>query len=300
MEGSKKRPKKPDSLPKRFQSPAFRKLFRQLVVDEVEAISAVRLNDFVDRTTVRAVIEHLDATLIDANVLAEVVVRARRRLTARLRKHPGSLGHLVGREAVKEIESLFHGREELPPYVEDLIHAVLEHEFVQQLLTEVIYTAIAGFNRKVNPLFGGLATRALEDQIKGFIRLFMPTLQQQAVSFATSETNQRALHEVARTLVSQLLEEKLSTYARVLAAGDERRIRALVRKAMHARELNQLARQLALDVCDEIFEHYGDTRIGDLIDLTPQVHWLADRAEELLRAILSRPAVATFLQNQLT
>jgi hypothetical protein len=53
----------------------------------------------------------------------------------------------------------------------------------------------------------------LQDQIKGFIGLFMPTLQRQAVAFVTSRGNQTLVIDLLRATARQLLAEPLSRYA---------------------------------------------------------------------------------------
>ncbi|HYD49294.1 MAG TPA: hypothetical protein VEB21_13140 [Terriglobales bacterium] len=278
-----------------LDSPGFRRRLRQLVVDEIEAIAATPLEQLIGRATVRAAIEQFDIELIDIELLTSVTLQQRQHLAARLQRRSDSFADLLGESGLEEIERVLESAREVPPYVEELVTTILEHEFVQRLLTDLIYTAIAAFYRKVNPLFGGMATRMLEEQIKGFIRLFMPTLQQQAVGFATSKANQRALLDFAAALVRQLLEEPMATYGKVLGGGDARQLARLIEKVVTAPELDRLAQQLALDACDDVFERYGKSKVGKLIDLEARSHWLAAQIDRLVSEALQRPAIISFI-----
>jgi hypothetical protein len=83
-------------------------------------------------------------------------------------------------------------------HTEEFVGDIMRQEFVRRLFTDSIFTSIVSFNQRINPFFGGLTMRVLEDQITGFIRLFMPMLIEQATAFAVSKDNQRIALDFAR------------------------------------------------------------------------------------------------------
>lgn len=270
-----------------------------MVEAELETVAGTRLDELIDLRTVRHAIEQLRITTVDVDVVAEMSVAGRQRLSSILKRQPGSLGHLLGGDATRRLEGFFAARRELPPYVDEIVTAIVEQKFVEQLLTDVIFTAIAAFYRKVNPLFGGMATRMLEDQIKGFIRLFMPTLQQQVVDFATSHDNQRALLELVSAVMQQLFKEPLATFGKVLAGVDPEQSRAVSRELAGSRSLFELGQHIALEVAADFFDRYGAKRVRDLVDLEGHAVWLAEQLDDLFVTLLERPAVAAFVTAEL-
>jgi len=171
----------------------------------------------------------------------------------------------------------------------------MEREFVRGLFTDVIFTALVSFQRRANPLFGALAVRALEDQIKAFIGLFMPMLQAQATAFAIDRTNQRAVLDFARAVARQLLELPIGRWAALAAGEGAESVETLVRQAAANSRLAELARRAALLAWDDLFAELRQRRIGDLLRVEQHAAWLAERGVEMLVPLLARPGIVALI-----
>ena len=182
-----------DYWKKRLASPAFRRTLSAAIAAELRAVGRLRVGQMLDPRIVRDVIRHWDVRVADQAALAEVVIAANRRGGRRLAAHRESLVDLLDPTFVAELERVIDAGLELTGRGRGFLTALIEREFVRGLFTDLIFTALVAFQRRANPLFGGLAVRALEDQIKRFIGLFMPMLQKQAVAFALDRANQRAV-----------------------------------------------------------------------------------------------------------
>ena len=242
---------------KRLASPAFRRASgggdRRA---SLRAIGRQRVGQIVDPRLVRELIRHWDARVVD---------RVRR--SPRSRSPPIAAPRAASRRTASRCVDLLDRRASSPsssrdrrgprahaPAAASFITALIEREFVRGLFTDIIFTALVSFQRRANPLFGALAVRALEDQIKGFIGLFMPMLQAQAIAFAVDRANQRAVLDFARAVARQLLAMPIGRYA--AAAAVERA--ELVRGAA-ARGRDQYAphrwrvRRALLAAWDDVF-----------------------------------------------
>ncbi len=284
---------------RRIRSPAFRRALINLFAAELRALSRRRVRDVIDRSTIRAVIRDWDPALLDARVVADMVMAGRRRLRARLRKQPDSLRAKLGARLAADIEELVRESARLSHHGEELVAETMRQEFARRLFSELVFTSLLGFQEKVNPLFGGIAMRLLEERIRGFIDFFMPLLQEQATAFVTSRENQRVLREFVRSIVAHLLDAPLSQYADLTAAEHRKKIDALLRTAIldasADAKLETMTRDMAVAICDDMYALVANKSIGELLRVDDHAEWLAERAAGAILGILSRPAVLQFI-----
>ncbi len=281
--------------PKRVRSSAFKHHVRELVGREFATLARRRLQDVVDAAAVRASIKEWHPRPADRDLLADLVIRAARELNARLAREERSALHLLDDDVARAIDELLDEEFELPPEMDEFVARMMQQEFVEDLLTDVVYTAIAAFNRRVNPLLAAVATRMLEEQIKGFISLVMPTLQRQAVAFATNRANQRVAMDFTRAVVRELLNEPLKIYAATVSPGQRRRAEALVTKTLRTPRLDRTLRDAVLSAWDAFYKRNRLKPIGTLVTLDRYAGWVADRIVEVLQLIFARPDVLQFI-----
>jgi len=293
------RPQKQNYWTKRVRSPQFKRSLRKVIAAGLRDLAKRRVHDVVDVAAVRRSIQNWDFAGIDRDVVADFLVAAERHFTERLKRDRRSLLTILGPELAPDVEALLTEDGHLPPFVDDFVAGMIEQEFVRKLLTDLIFTAIAAFNRKVNPIFGAVTTHMLEDQIKGFIRLFMPTLQRQAVAFATSSTNQRLVLEFSRAFVRQLLEEPVSHYAELQSPAQRRRAEALLRKGLGLEEADAALRRAAANAWDDLYGSLKQRTIGDIMDVTSRADDATDLVVAGLRLLFERDEVARFLVDEL-
>lgn len=293
-------PRQPhDYWRKRIRSAQFRRGLRRAVGAELRDLAPRRVADLVDATAVRRALRQLELGRIDREVLGDFLIAMERHFTLRLRRDRRSLFAVLGPELAPDVEALLAADGHLPPFADDLVAGMLDQELVNKLLTDLVFTAIGAFNRRVNPIFGAVTTHMLEDQIKGFIRLFMPTLQRQAVAFATSRTNQRLLVEFSRAFVRQLFEQPVAAYADLPSPTQRRRAEALLRKALRTKKADAALRQAALDAWDNLYRNVAQRTVAELIDVTRYAEALTDLAVTSLQRLLDRDELASFLAAEL-
>jgi hypothetical protein len=182
--------------------------------------------------------------------------------------------------------------------VENLIAETLRQEFVHNLFVEIIHTSIVSFNKRVNPLFGGLTSSMLEGQIKSFIRMFMPMVQEQAVAFAISKGNQRIFLEFARSIVRLFLDVPLASFASMVSAQQRKQIEKLIKQAVGNPKLDALGRQFAISVWDDLYAKISKRRVGDLINVDEYATRLADPLADLILAGLTRPGIIDLVAEE--
>jgi hypothetical protein len=233
--------------------------------------------------------------VVDRAVLAEVAIAANRRGAQRLAGRRESLVDLLDAELIDELEAAIDAGLELTARGREFITALMEREFIRGLFTDIIFTALVSFQSRANPLFGALAVRALEDQIKGFISLFMPMLQAQAIAFAVDRANQRAVLDFARAVARQLMAMPIGRYAAVAANEGSESLDALLRRAAANPRLAGLARRAALAAWDDLFAVLKTRRLGELLQVDEHADWLAGRAVALLLPLLARPAIVALI-----
>jgi hypothetical protein len=280
---------------KRLAAPAFRRALTTLVAGELRQLGRQKVGAVVDPELVRTLIRHWDSRLIDRGAVAEVMIAANRRSADRLTRRDESLIDLLDRQLVADLEAALDASLEMTDRARDFVATLMQRDFVQGLFADVIFTAVVSFQQKANPFFGAFATRALEGQIKGFIRLFMPMLQAQATAFAVDRANQRAVLDFARAVARQLLEVPIGRYAALAGRGGGASMERLMRRAAENPALADLGRRAALASWDDLFAALQGRRIGALLPLGEHADWLAERCVEGLLPALQRPAVVAFI-----
>jgi len=283
----------------RIRSPAFRRDLEGLITRELEALSRQRVGDVIDSDLVRRTIQEWDSKIINEQLVADLMIAASGHVATQLKKRRTSVRATIDPQLATDLEALVHQRIRLSRRAEDLVAAIMRQEFVRRLFSDIIFTSIVAFHKKVNPVFGGFTVRLLQEQIKGFIDLFMPMLQKQAVAFAITKENQRILLDFVRAIIRHLLDAPLADYGEMVSSWQKRRVSALMRKAVvdaaRSAKLEQLIREMALAVWDGVYRDVRDKRVGDVLRLEEHVGWLAQRCLDAIIPVLSRPAVVQFV-----
>lgn len=296
MPRAKREPSASSPWRQRVGSPTFDRRLRALFEEELHRLGQRRLKEVVHPTAVRRRLQQWTKEAFANDVFADVVIDANRRLGSRMRRERRSLREILGGAVSDDVDSLLESLTTLPSSAQDLFERLLREEFVRRMLTDLIFTAIEAFNRRVNPLFGAMTTRMLEDQIKSFIGLFMPTLQRQAVAFASSRTNQRLALDLLRAVVRSAGTEPLSRYAIDLSDEARDRVEAALRRALRSRSVAATAATAVANAWDDVWAEIGKRRVADLVDLDR----LAGAAAGLTAAALAAlPAVAELVADEI-
>ena len=280
---------------RRVRSKAFKRSLAAALQGEINALSARSVKDVVDAELVRRTIREWDSSVVNAEVVADLLIRGHRALPRRLKRSRTSLLGLLDKQLVADIEAILKEDLELLPNAEAFIAKLMGQEFVRRLLTDVIFTAIVSFNQRVNPLFGAFTTSILEEQIKRFIRLFMPMLERQAIAFAVDERNQRILLDFTRVIVRQLLDEPLAHYSATAAALQGRALEDLIRDAVGNATLDALIRKAALLTWDDVYATIRNKCVGDVVQLDRHAGWLVERALDVILPALSEAPLVRFI-----
>ncbi len=280
---------------KRVRSVAFRRNLAAAVTHELRALGRERVEDVVDARLVRRLIQDSDVTLVDRKVAADLVLEISRHLAARGRRTESSLIGLLDEKLVDDVDALLDEEAELSPHAQELIARMMQQEFVRRLFTDIIFTSIVSFYRKVNPLFGALTTRMLEEQIKNFIRLFMPAIQRQAAAFAVSSTNQRIAFDFTRSILRQLLDEPLAHYSAMVTPGQRKKSEAILRRAIGDEKLDARLRDVAATTWDALYRKIRHRQVGEILRVEKHAGWIAERGVEILLPALARPGIVRLI-----
>ncbi len=276
----------------RISSRAFKSNLVEAIRDEIESVADLRFAQLVDDRAVRRAIEAWQPSALHAKTVAGVAVHVQSKIESRLRKQRKPLSALIDDRLLDEIDALFAADLPSPEAIEDLVADVIHQEFVRAILADVIHSAIVSFNKKVNPLFGGIASAVLEDQIRGFIDLFMPMLQDQAVSFVLVQGNQRVVAELSRGVARTILAQPLKTLVPRTSAAHRRRIEALISDALANENVTAAARNGMANLWRDVYDHLGRKKMRVIIDPQVLADSIAEPAAELLTSVLSRPRIA--------
>jgi len=264
---------------------------------DIASLADEPIENLVDPAAVRALLERSE-TLVHHEVVAELIVAASRRIARDLRTRQSSPWDLLDAELAAEIDLLLDTDIILSEDAENLVGRMMGRELIRDLFTDVIHTAIVSFNKKVNPLFGGLASAMLEDQIKGFIRFFMPLVQARATSFVVDRRNQELFSDFSRSFVRELLDEPIPNLVALVSAEQKRDATPLIHKLAASESLRAMTREMALSVWEEVFAAMRHRKLGELVDVETHAGWLAEQAAPVVTAALARPHLAAFLHRE--
>jgi len=292
---SKTGPAKGSYWAKRVGTRAFAASLRDAIEAELTHLATVPFGELIERKPIADLIDAWQPTPAERKQLAKLVLVGGDAVRDELRRHPASPRDLLGPQARIHIEALLLDTE--GGAGEDFVADLMQQEFARQLFTEIVFTSIVSFNKKVNPLFGSFAMRAMEDQIKGFIRLFMPMIQTQAAAFARE--NRGALHELVTQMSNEALARPLRehlpppTQARRAAAA------ALVQHALDNDDLGALAKQAAQAAWNSIHAAVRDEPLGKLLPLARHAAAIATQGTDLLLVLLRHTPILQWLEDEM-
>lgn len=284
---------------KRLRSPAFRRALTQVIRTELRAFAAEPIKDVLDARRVHRLLSDWDGAMVNQAVLADLAVHGYRRFQRRVQHRRESILEVLDTPLVAEIDALLEEDLELSADIEEFVATLMRQEFMRRLFTDIIFTSIASFYRRVNPLFGALTTRVLEEQIKSFIRLFLPAIQRQATAFALSEENQRILLDFTRSIVRQLLEEPLGQYAAMVSPRQQQKTEALIRTAVGNARLDAAVRTAMSAAWDDMYKTIGHRPVGEVVRLKEHSAWFAEQIVEMVLPALARPRVIRFVAAEM-
>lgn len=281
---------------RRLRSRDFRKTLTTALERELRHIASLAVRDIVDAKLVHGLIDDFDVTAIDQKRLIELILAASGGVGEVVRESRRSAHDLLGPQAAKEIEILLSDTGELSGDAEDFVADLMQQEFTRRLFTEIIFTSIVSFYKKVNPLFGGFAMRAMEDQIKGFIRLFMPMIQNQAAAFAVE--NQAALRDLIRTMLDEALQRPIREHFPAPSAKRKAAGTALLRQALNSSPLEALSRSAAHAVWESIYSATATLTLGELLDLDKRAPHLAARGVDMILPFLTHAPILELIASE--
>lgn len=277
---------------RRIGSASCRRDLERAVHDEIVAASSLRIGELVDAGAVRAALAGIAPQLARPAATAKLFVDINRQVEKRLRAERRSIDETLGPELRAEIEALLDEELPNPEALEEILAQVIRQRFVRKLFAELIHSAIISFNKRVNPLFGGITAAVLEDQIRAFIELGMPMLQEQAVAFALRPANQQFAVDLARSLIRGVMAEPLGDLVPQSSAGQRKRIETLVKKVLESERLHAAAPVLARRFWDDLYPRLRNMRFGELVDAERVAETLSAPIAAALIAVLSRGRIA--------
>ncbi len=279
----------------RLDSAGFKKALVAALDEEVGYLATLTLAEVVEPRLVHEAIDAWSMGFLDRKHAVDLLVAANDVVVKILRDSGLTPQDLLGAHSAKEVEALLFGNGELSEGAEGFVADLMQQEFTRQLFTEIIFTSIVSFNKKFNP-FGSFAMRAMEDQIKGFIRLFMPMVQSQAAAFAVD--NQEALQDLATKMLREAWHQPLHDFVRAPSAKRRAAATALLRHALANSSLEELSRTAAHAVWDSICDSFGKRTLGEIFELDRHKRSLAEKGAEVILPFLGHPAIAGFLHEQ--
>lgn len=276
---------------KRLASRAFATGLRGMLEAELRHLAQVPFGELLEPKPIRDLIDTWQPGPAERKHLAALVVSAATAVAEVLRHTEASPQDLLGTRAGDHLMALLLDHD--GGAGDDFVAELMQQEFVRRLFTEVIFTSIVSFNKKVNPLFGSFAMRAMEDQIKGFIRLFMPMIQAQAAAFARE--NRDALHDLARQMAREAMLRPLHEHMRPPTPARRTAAADLLGEALHNDELDALLRSAAHAAWDAIYTTAHKQRLGVLLPIERNAAELATHLSAIVLPILRHPAVVAWL-----
>jgi hypothetical protein len=279
---------------KRVRSAGFRKALVEALRLEIETLAATPVGKVIDRRAVSKALVARASKLADRAAIADLVVQVSGLLARKLSERGSSLIGLLDDDLAARIESILAEDLVLSKPMEHFIGDMMGQEFVQGLFTDIIYTSIVSFNQRVNPLFGRMTMMALEDQLKGFIGIFMPMVQKEAVAFATSRANQAVFFDFMRAMIRHLLNQPISGITSTVSSKQRKKGEEFIRQAIGNAGVESLVGDMAVAMWEGLYGQIKNRKVGDLFHLTEHATWLAERGADLILPMLARPSMVHF------
>jgi hypothetical protein len=283
----------------RVRSRGFQRQLRTMLAEDLRSMAGEKVGDVIDAKRVRKAIERRDGTEVADRIVADLAIEANRVVARKLRAKKRSVRGLLDDDLAAGVDALLEERLVLTRHAEELIAELMRQELVRDIFTDVIHTSIVSFYKRIDPIFGGVTMRAVEGQIKSFIGLFMPLVQDRATAFVVDKRNQEIFADFARSIARGLFDEPLPNLMSLVATGNASKTRAVVRALVRSPKLRALNREMTLAVWDKVFARLRNEKVGDVLLIEDNADRWAAEAVDLLLPALVRPRVVDFIEREL-
>jgi hypothetical protein len=284
----------------RVHSKAFKVALKKFYLDDMTELSKMRLGDVVDDKIVRRMIREFEFDIFDQKEMTQLVLSQYYATTNFLKKKNFPVSQLLDAKTIRSIEKVVDENVIHPKQFEKILKKIMEQEFIGKFFTDMVHLSIVSFYKKVNPIFGGITVSLLEKQIKGFIGLFIPLVQERATAFVVSPENQALLIQFCRNIFLMMLDEPMGRFVTTPSVKKKKQIETLLREGQVTQEAVLITRQGLLIVFDECYKTLSKKRLKDLFNLNPKnLNWLASNIVEIALPQLQRAHVQEFFVKEI-
>ncbi len=282
---------------KRVRSGPFKRSLVALIGSEIREMGREPIQSIVDEKLVRSALSSWDPAALRPEIVAELTVFVMGESEARLRKQRKSIDQLIDRDVLDEVDRLISSDLASPAAAAEIVTQMLRQEFIGKLFAEIIHSAIISFNKRVNPLFGGIASAVLEDQIRGFIALGMPMLQEQAVSFVLSQGNQKVAADLVRGVARAIRAEPVANLVLRTSGEQRRNLEAALARILASEFVQKATSETLVGLFDALYPRLRKLRLDEVFDTELLVGAFAEPIAGLSVNALARPRAAALLSE---
>lgn len=259
--------------------------------------ASMTVGELLSRDDVISLIEKVKPEIIDA----KYVVKLGRKIADRVAKSVGdddlAANDFLDAKLKKAFDDILDVDIELTESSKEFVGKVMRANFIRSLFTDVIHITLVNFYKKLNPLFGGLATKMLDTQIRSFIEMFIKIVLDHAVSFVVSPSNVSLFSDFAREVARLLMEEPVEKMSDQLSERHRDKIENAVILAMSNNALHKKLRELGIKIIEDIWPEIEAIRISELVVIKKIDDDLLVLLAKMISPVLLHPQLINFYSS---
>lgn len=284
---------------KRLTSPAFKKAFMASLVQEIKDLSSMKIKDVIKPKALGRLILDLDPKLMDQKQARHIVRQEFDVLEGYYKKNNLKLGQLFDKQVNHDIDQLLAEKVEFSTHTKKFVAKVVHSEFITGLFSNILFVAVSSFNKKFNPVLGGLTVILLEKKIRAFIDVIIKNILNQVVEFVVSSKQQEHVAEFSRTVVHLLFEEKIVHFFQELSPEQRNHAENLMESLVFSAKFQKHIREVFLLLFNDFYKVVKNDPMGKYFKLKGQEKWLAQTIAENTYAFWGHPALVDFMTDEI-
>ena len=256
------------------------------LLNRIEEIFETRLQDIISLDELKEIIDDFSSAKLVPKKNLQRLIGFSLEMGSKIesKNNKNSLKKALSPASLKALEDILDEPILLTDSSKEFIDKIVHSAFIKNLFSETIHVSIVSFYKKVNPLFGGLATSVLEKQIRGAIDFIIDKVLDVATLFIVSEKNMDRFSDFLKAVVLLSLEEPLNHYYKQLTPGHTKKIVHFLLELQMSSQFETWIKERVITAVELVYDEFGDEKIGTIIPYSEPVRKIVDKIADVLAA----------------
>lgn len=260
----KKSPTYNQALQAHLKTKTFQSRLRKYIEDEISNTLNTPIEKIISKKSLESILNEISIKLLNTKNLSSLSLKFVESLDKKFKSKKIILQDLIHPDVLRTFDSI---QAEIVDHLisEEMLGHLLKSKLSYDVLVQIIHQTIVTFYKKINPLFGGLATQTLDKQIRAFIGIFIPQVQDRIKEFLMGYLDTEIIQNMLNQALEFTLNQNISSSFSKLTINKKEEIIQKVFKLLDNKEVQDQWQNLFNGLCMMCYENFKKEKLGSIL-----------------------------------